>query len=197
MTTRTVTGTIKHADGTAWQTGAVQFRVMEPFTSGTDTYPTETHTETTDSNGAFSTALGVPASGSAHYYVVLPDESGHELYLSSGDAVDLSTLLITTAADADAVEALLTVAKRITSTNVTGTYTMLTSDEYIRASGTFTVTLLAATATGRVITIKNIGTGTITVAPAGTDTIDGATTWTLIPLASVTLIDASAGRWDA
>ncbi len=46
---------------------------------------------------------------------------------------------------------------------------------------TFTVTLIAAaSATGQILNIKNVGTGTITVAgDSGTDTIDGATTQVL------------------
>lgn len=69
----------------------------------------------------------------------------------------------------------------------------------IEANGTFTVTLPAAsTATnpGRnIIDIKNIGTGTITVARAGSDTIDGATSYSLsVQYQSITLIANTAGN---
>ncbi len=66
----------------------------------------------------------------------------------------------------------------------TTTYTMLSTDDLILASGSaFTVTLGAASATpGKQITIKKTDsslTNIITVARAGSDTIDGATSVTL------------------
>lgn len=63
----------------------------------------------------------------------------------------------------------------------TTTYTATTSDYFIDCTtGTFTVNLFTAVGnTGRILIIKNSGTGTITVDPNGTQTIDGATTQTL------------------
>jgi hypothetical protein len=54
------------------------------------------------------------------------------------------------------------------------TYTALTTDKLILASGTFTITLPAvAAAAGVEMTIQNIGTGTITIEGAGAETING------------------------
>ncbi len=63
----------------------------------------------------------------------------------------------------------------------TTTYTATTSDYLIDCTtGTFTVTLFAASGNaGRILIIKNSGTGTITVDGNGAETIDGATTQTL------------------
>lgn len=63
----------------------------------------------------------------------------------------------------------------------TTAYTATTSDYLIDCtSGTFTVTLFAASGNaGRIIMVKNSGTGTITVDGNGSETIDGATTYSL------------------
>jgi hypothetical protein len=63
----------------------------------------------------------------------------------------------------------------------TGAYTA-TNDDYVIdcTSGTFTVTLPASSGrTGRILIIKNSGAGTITVDGNGSETIDGATTYSL------------------
>lgn len=61
---------------------------------------------------------------------------------------------------------------------VTATYAILTTDDIVDCtSGTFTATLpTAASIAGRPYTIKNSGTGVITVATTSSQTIDGATT---------------------
>lgn len=65
-------------------------------------------------------------------------------------------------------------------TPVTGTYTILVTDETISCnSGTpFTVTLPLATV-GQFFRIKNIGTAKVTVDANGTDLIDGSLTVSL------------------
>lgn len=63
----------------------------------------------------------------------------------------------------------------------TGTYTITTSDGIVEAtSGTFTLTLpTAVSVAGRLYVIKNGGTGTVTVATTGGQTIDDGSTATL------------------
>jgi hypothetical protein len=58
-----------------------------------------------------------------------------------------------------------------------------------------TVNLLAATGTRRIIVIKNIGAGTVTVDAADAETIDGETTQDLEQWESLTLIDYALGTW--
>jgi hypothetical protein len=79
----------------------------------------------------------------------------------------------------------------------TTTYTATTSDYFIDCtSGTFTVNLFTAVGnTGRILIIKNSGTGTITVDPNGTQTIDGATTQSLATQWSRVHIISDGANW--
>jgi hypothetical protein len=59
----------------------------------------------------------------------------------------------------------------------TATYVVTTNDDLILANGTFTVTLYTAIGNnGREIEIRNIGTGTVTVAGNAAELIDAANT---------------------
>jgi hypothetical protein len=80
---------------------------------------------------------------------------------------------------------------------VTATTTELTTDGVIVCNKTtaMTVTLLAATGSGRTRTIKNINTGTVTIDGDSGDTIDGDTTMALGQWDSVTLVDYAANKW--
>jgi hypothetical protein len=79
----------------------------------------------------------------------------------------------------------------------TTTYTATTSDYFIDCTtGTFTVNLFTAVGnTGRILIIKNSGTGTITVDPNGTQTIDGATTQSLATQWSRVHIISDGANW--
>jgi len=57
----------------------------------------------------------------------------------------------------------------------TANYTATTSDGVITCNGTFTVNTPATQKTGQVLTIKNWGTGVITINPDASDKIDGST----------------------
>jgi hypothetical protein len=77
-------------------------------------------------------------------------------------------------------------------------YTALPTDDIIVCDGTFTVTLYSTSSGtfGRILQIKNVGTGVITIDANGADTIDGALTIVLDQqYASVTLLCALAGIW--
>lgn len=61
-----------------------------------------------------------------------------------------------------------------------GTYTATSADRVLTANGTFTITLYAAAGNaGRMLEIKNIGSGVITIDGNGAELIDGAATQTL------------------
>jgi hypothetical protein len=63
--------------------------------------------------------------------------------------------------------------------SVSSSYTVGTYDQIVVANGTLTVTLPSASATpGKVYTVKNIGSGTVTVTPTS-GTVDGAVSGTL------------------
>lgn len=74
-------------------------------------------------------------------------------------------------------------------------------NDYVRCSGTFTVTLPSAPANNSIIVVKNNGTGVITVARGGSDTIFTAvaaqTSYTLAPGESTNLIYYTTGtEWS-
>jgi hypothetical protein len=74
-----------------------------------------------------------------------------------------------TAAMYDALADLTQVRSAISAT------TVLTTQELVLASGTIVLTLPTAATAKRAITVKNVGTGSITVKGPGSETIDGAT----------------------
>lgn len=84
---------------------------------------------------------------------------------------------------------------KLAVSTVTTTYSVTSSDDIVLCSGTFTVTLPAASSsTNKVVYIKNISNGTVTVDGNSSETIDGSTTYTITDqYESVTLIcDGSA-----
>jgi hypothetical protein len=79
----------------------------------------------------------------------------------------------------------------------TGAYTA-TNDDYVIdcTSGTFTVTLPASSGrTGRILIIKNSGAGTITVDGNASETIDGATTYSLAVQYATVQIMSDGTNW--
>lgn len=80
---------------------------------------------------------------------------------------------------------------------VTDTTTETTTDGTIVCNkGTaMTVNLLAATGSGRIRVVKNIGAGTVTVDGADVETIDGDTTQELLQWESLTIQDIASGVW--
>ena len=67
----------------------------------------------------------------------------------------------------------------------------------ITCNGTFTVTLPSVNAVhaGDDVIIKNIGSGTITIATTSSQTIDGATTQTLTANQAMRIMSNGAGAW--
>jgi hypothetical protein len=67
----------------------------------------------------------------------------------------------------------------------------------VRMTGTgFTATLPAATATTRVISFRNSGTGNLTIACNGAETLDGANTL-IVPVGGIVKIcDVASGAWE-
>lgn len=79
---------------------------------------------------------------------------------------------------------------------VTSGTAITTADEVLRCNGTFAVTLPAATGSGDLFLVKNIGSGTVTITPDGSDTIDGLGSYALVGLERVVVLDGAAGNWD-
>lgn len=75
-------------------------------------------------------------------------------------------------------------------TTKTGNYTATPEDSFIMCNGTFTVTLYATSGqTGRVLHIKNIGSGTVTVDGNASETIDGSLTIPVTPNESFRMVN--------
>jgi len=84
-----------------------------------------------------------------------------------------------------------------TITSPSGTYLVTTEDDVVICNGTFTVSLPSAVdMLGRSFTVKNIGTGTITVDPNDSETIDDGLTAVLrIQYGSITFISDGTEWW--
>jgi hypothetical protein len=77
----------------------------------------------------------------------------------------------------------------------TSNYTMVSSDDIIVCDGIFTVSLTAvASINAKVYTIKNKGTGTVTVDPDGSELIEGSSTLALSAGESVDIFP-QGGAW--
>ena len=198
MPVRTVTGTCYHADGTPWAAGVVKFSLLNPFETSTEVYPAETHSETLDAQGAFSITLGVPDTGTALYKIHTPDNLAYTVYLADGAATTLMSLLTlaSTQVEQNAVQTLIDANNVLTITSTTAAYDVLDTDNVIRATGTFAVTLPAATGSGSVYIVKNVGVGVITLAAQAGETIDGAASVAIVALDWYTVLDAASTVWN-
>jgi hypothetical protein len=78
-----------------------------------------------------------------------------------------------------------------------GTYSVQLSDFTVICNNAtaITVSLPAATGTGRIIEIKNIGEGNTTIDGNSSETIDGDSTQTLYQWEGIKVVDYSAGAW--
>lgn len=75
-------------------------------------------------------------------------------------------------------------------------YTVAITDDLIRCAGTFTLTLPAASGTGKTIAIVLDSTGSVTIARTGSDTIGGQTSVNLSTVNDVIfVIDEGTGVW--
>lgn len=79
----------------------------------------------------------------------------------------------------------------------TGAVTLGENDYVVNAtSGTFTVTLPTAVGiAGKIYVIKNSGTGTVTIDPSGSETIDSASSCQLKPTNSCVTIQSNGANW--
>lgn len=93
-TTRTVTGTVKKPDGTAWVGASVKFVLTKGSYSTTTQFPVTTITKTTDSQGQFTATLWVTSEALkfTRYECTLPDGDTFKFDLTAGSSIDLATL---------------------------------------------------------------------------------------------------------
>ncbi len=202
---RPITGTIYKPDGTAWASGEVRARLVEPFETSTRVYPKTEITITLDANGQIpaGTQLDTPDTGTAHYVITTPDQANYHVYIATGPAVDLVTLLTIagTQVAASDLQVLLDAESRLNPTAVTTTYQALATDTYLRCTGApYTITLPAASdyVDGDILYVKNKSTsGNLTIAPHGTDTADGsAASRTILPTWAGGFVSNGVSDWD-
>ena len=94
------------------------------------------------------------------------------------------------------IQPALGAALKVKYTPVSGTYTVAANDCVVDCTAnTFTVTLPTAIGLqGQIFTVKNSGTGVITVAAAGGEFIDGAATQLLpVRYQSITMVSNNTG----
>ena len=194
-TTRTVTGTVLKPDGTVYTDWAVRFTLLAEIISDGDLIPRNTVEITTDSNGDFSTTLTVPDSGTALYKLYFPSGYSYEFNLASGSSIGLNEIIsiATVASDPNYIT-------ELTSLDITYTAVDLqitAAHEYVWSDGTVTITLPASTGSGDVYFISNQGSGTITPAVTGSDTINDTTPLTIPPMTIAYYVDAEVGNWHS
>ena len=173
-TTRTITGTVLKPDGTVYTDWAVKFSLLNEIISDGAVIPKHTVDITTDSNGAFTTALTVPTSGTASYNLRFQSGYSYDFYLASGSSIGLNEIIsiATVASDPNYITEL---------TSLTITYTdadleLTSAHEYVWSDGTLTITLPATT---------------------GSDTIND-TTPVVIPADTVVwYADVEVGNWHS
>lgn len=194
-TTRTVTGTVLKPDGTVYTNWAVMFTLLSEIISDGDVIPKNSVEITTDSNGDFSTTLAVPDSGTAYYNLRFQTGYSYDFNLAAGSSIGLNEIIsiATVAVDPNYITELTSL--KITYTDVD--LELTAAHEYVWSDETVTITLPASTGSGDVYFISNQGSGTITPAVTGTDTING-TTPLVIPANTIAYyVDAESGNWHS
>jgi hypothetical protein len=84
----------------------------------------------------------------------------------------------------------------LATTLISNTYTVISSDELIVASGGgYNVYLPSATGSGRLLWVKYIGASTIDVDASGSETIDGVSVQSLLTSDSLMIADYNSGTW--
>jgi hypothetical protein len=127
--------------------------------------------------------------------VAFPSGYSRDFYLASGSSIGLNEIIsiATVASDPNYIT-------ELTSLNIIYTAIDLqitAAHEYVWSDGTVTITPPATTGLGDVYFISNQGTGTITVAVTGSDTING-TTPLIIPANTIAYyVDAEVGNWHS
>ena len=146
------------------------------------------HSDVNDAVEALEVKVGVNSSAVA---------TTIDYLLKNTSSVDPGHHHTNASVDSLAVSKLTGGGYKITVVSKTTTYTALATDDLIRCSGTFTVTLPAATGTGKLLYIKNTGTGVVTVDADGAEVIDGQLTQIItVQYDSMLICDAASGIWN-
>ena len=154
--------------------------------------------------GLSGTAFQVPIT---HADIVSGAEAGYSYKVYPAETIDGSSTLAQTPGT---TAVLLSVASATTTglanwvvvgngtlsdetVTKTTTYTATNADQTINCNGTFTLTLPTTLAPGKKLTIKNVGTGVVTLSSAVN--IDGATTFTLTTQYQSVVVQWDGTQW--
>ena len=192
---RTVYGTVLKPDGTVYTDWALTFRLVSDIISDGAVIPSYSVEIITDSSGNFITELVVPTNGTAHYIVKFKNLIVYEFNLSAGSSIGLNEIIsiAKVAVDPNYITELTSLKITYTDADLQITAT----HEYVWSDETVTITLPASTGQGDVYFISNQGSGTITPAVTGTDTINGTTPLTIPANTIAYYVDAEVGNWHS
>lgn len=157
------------------------------------------------SNGAIghpNSAFNVKSTNNGDDSIAVVKKSGQTASAFTYYDTDESTVLARIDVSGNATFASITGTIALSVSTKTAGYTLTSADDVIifNSSSDATLTLhSAATATKKNYQIKNIGTGNITIARAGSDTIDGDTSYYLAagvaPFPAVSLVPDGGTAW--
>lgn len=125
------------------------------------------------------------------------DTTGHFVVKKSDNATNVFAVDASPARATVSGESVLSGALTVAYRGISAARTLDATDHVVNCTAnTFTVTLpTAVSATGRTYRIKNSGTGTITIACNGSQTIDGATTKSLATQYSSISVVSNGANW--
>lgn len=69
-------------------------------------------------------------------------------------------------------------------------------DDVLFVTGAVTITLMAGAGRLRPLVVKNVGSGVVTVAAAGAETVDGVASIQLLPTDRCTLLPRTSSAWE-
>jgi len=186
-----VAGHVLRSNGTHYVDSAIQAAdvpTLNQNTSGTASNVTGVVAEANGGTGANNTP------GAAGHYL---RSNGTHYVDNTIQAADVPTLNQSTTGNAATANQLFDNLKAISSSP----YTVLAADSYITCdatTGPITINLPAATGSGREISVKKIDSTANACTPtrAGSDTIDGATSYSLtVQYAASKVVDQASGSW--
>lgn len=157
--------------GATFPSGIVSFAVIDPnkdLGDPTQYHPT-VHTQEEAEITAIETELGLNPKGSCS------DVASRLDVLSNANGTPRINVRSTTS----------------TTIEVTSSDVLIVCNNAIGS----TVSLLAATGSGKVLTIKNVGVGIVTIDGNASDTIDGELTQTVSQYEAIQLVDYEADNW--
>jgi len=94
MSTRILSGTVRHSDGTAWGHATLRVQKLALGTQLGEVYPMDGFNVTADANGVLpETALAVPETGAWLRRITFPDTTEIDFYLAAGAPISIDEIV--------------------------------------------------------------------------------------------------------